>query len=1329
MSRRFSLVVIGCLVLVSGLALVPASLAQHGSQGTITVTVLDQSGAVVQGAKLELRDSGTNDLRKAETRDGGNYTFVNLSLGTYKLTVSKAGYATQVFDAIVVQAAQTTDLSAVLKVGATSEVVVVSAAESPLVETTSSAIGTTIDMKQIENLPIQGRDLGQLAQLVPGFTGGGQEGGTWNGLPSVAQGNNIDGVIGSSSRMKFGGNAAPAVSPRIEDIQEMTVQTDQLDLNQGYGSSNMQSNFVTRRGSNAFHGRVFEDFRNTVLNANSWNNTVLDLPRNDVKLNDFGGSLGGPIFRDKLFFFGTFAMSKRPGTSNGGVYVLTPDAQQGNFTYLGDDQAQHTVNVLQLAGSNGFPSTVNSQTASTLQAVNNSLQFGSLSPLGDPNLQSLTWQTPASQTIYYPTVRVDFNASEKMRYHVAFNETKTSTPGANTPNLPGPDFANTGAGNQFKSYTAAFGFDWTVTPSIINSFRGGFLYTYSGFAYNGAKLSVDTPQINWNLPSLPFPYSTAMNGTNFQIPTGSYYPLFNASDNLTWQHSRHTFNFGFSWWREQDHYYNGVQGFNVIQLGNSNSGQPGLAPGDPALAAFSGGSGGSLPNGDAAALNEAESLYAILTGRINSIGGQYAFDPATQDYAHQLGAYNLDELQKAWGLFFQDSYRIKPNLTINYGMRWDFTSADRDLTNFYHNSSPADIFGPSGVNNLFNPGSLTGINDPQIAQNSKPYNDWNVSPQPAIGIAWTPNFRSGFLSRVAGGDKTVIRAGFSLRNFTEPQQYVWNQASDYGSFYYQSFFLNANETGANNQVPGAFHPGSLSLGDSLPGFGFAPQAYVKSEPASDFTFIGGPGINGIDPQLKQPYTESWNLGIQRQIGESRALEVRYIGNRTLHQWIATNPNETNVFENGFLDEFKHAQSNLAINNANGFPGSFANNNLPGQVALPIFQAAFAGEDPGGPGSPLLDYSNPTFVSALNTGQVGLIANALEGSGNAPYFCNLVGNQFAPCATNFGFTGPAAGFPVNFFQANPFATGGGGGQGTGYLVAAGYSNYNALQVDFRQRTWHGMQFDANYTWSHTLGISTPNNWQGQVNVFSLRDMKLSYGPTLYDLRHVVHINGTYDLPFGKGKKFLNRGGAVDKIVGGWNIGSIFTFQTGNPFLLQGGYNTFNDNPLVAGTGDSGVVLNGVTPSQLQDSVGVYHIKDSGGAATTQVSFINPKYLASPSGGGANSQFITPNTTPGTVGQLVYLYGPHYINDDLAISKTIAIRENVRFSLQAEMLNAFNHPNFQPGTGTGCVYYCYANGFSPGVNSSSFGIGGISPNYDRSSPNQGMRVIELRANIEF
>ena len=1305
-----------------------AAWAQHGSEGKVAVTVVDTTGSLVQGAQLELIDLSTGEVWRGETQGNGTRTFLNLPLGKYKLTITKTGFQSKVFTDVIVQAAQTTDVPVTLPVGSFTEIVTVSTSEAPLVETTSNSIGSTIDLKQIEDLPLQGRDLSSLSTLAPGYTGNiNNGGGTWNGLPSIAQGNNIDGVISGSSRMKFGGNAEPAMQARVEDIAEMTVQTDQLDLNQGYGTSNMQVNFVTRRGSSTFHGRIFEDFRNTALNANSWVNDTLTAidptqpqRKNPVILNEFGGSLGGPIIRDRLFFFGSFSMSKQPGSFNASQWVLTPQAQQGNFTYADTNGANQTVNVLQIGGNSGFPSTINSQTASTLQAVNGVLNLGRLSATSDPNAQLLTWQVAQPRTYYFPTVRVDYVPTQSSRLYFAWNETKNTNTGVNAPNLPGTAFSGTGAGNRFINYTAALGFDWTVTPNLVNAFRGGFLYNFSDFGFDGKVPAGGQAQIAWNLPNLQafpgagFPSTSGMNGTNFQIPTGSYYPLFNVSDTMTLQHKAHTLSFGFSWWREQNHYYNGVLGYPVIQLGNNTGTGPGLANGDPALAAFN---NASLPNAGPVAQQEAESLYAILTGRINGISGQYPYDPKANQYVHSLGAYNLDELTKAWGLFAQDSYRIKPTFTLNYGLRWDFTWADRDLTNLYHSADLSSMFGPSGIWSLFHPGTLNGTMNPQLVQNSQPYNNWFVAPQPAIGFAWNPH------GRLMGGDKTVIRAGFSFRKFTEPQQYVWNQASDYGSFYYQGFFLNANSTGQT----GTFSPGGLSLGSTFPAYGFSPQSFQKTEALSDFTFQGGsvPGANGIDSHLKQPYTESWNLGIQRQLTGTSALEIRYIGNRTLRQWMAVDPNEINIFENGFLSQFKGAQSNLAINNASGvakYQGSFANNGLPGQVALPIFDAAFAGESSGGDGN-FQDYTNTGFVTQLNTGQAGLLANTLAGIGGpVPYICNLVGSSFTPCATNAGYTGPGAGYPINFFQANPYAQG--AGFATSLLVAEGYSNYNGLQVDFRQRPWHGVQFDANYTWSHTLGISTPNNWQGQVNEFTLRNMRLGYGPTLFDIRHAMNLSGSFDLPFGRGRSFLNENGALDKLVGGWTIGTIFTFQTGTPFLLQGGNNTFNANPNNDGFGDSGVVLTNVTADQLQKSVGVYHIPN-----TTQVSFLNPKYLESSSGGGANPLYINPNTTPGTIGQLVYLHGPHFINDDIAITKAIPIRERVRFTFQAEMLNAFNHPNFQPGTTNGCIYFCYSNGFTPNVQQGQFAIGGISPNYSPVSPNQGARVIELRANIEF
>lgn len=256
---------------------------------------------------------------------------------------------------VLVQVASVTDIAVSLKIGALAQTVEVSGEGVTVLQTSSNMIGTTIDLKQIEDLPITGRDLTQLSYLTPGYNR------TWNGLPSIDQGNNIDGVIGSPSRMKFTGNAQPVVSARLEDIGEMTVQTDQLDLDQDFGQAIMQINFIIRRGGNEYHGRVYEDFRNADLNANSWSNNGYGIARPPFILNDFGGSVGGPIRKNKLFFFGSFSMSKSPGTISASNLVLTPAAQTGAFTYTGSDGVTRTINLLSMANSfnSALPGTVN----------------------------------------------------------------------------------------------------------------------------------------------------------------------------------------------------------------------------------------------------------------------------------------------------------------------------------------------------------------------------------------------------------------------------------------------------------------------------------------------------------------------------------------------------------------------------------------------------------------------------------------------------------------------------------------------------------------------------------------------------------------------------------------------------------------------------------------------------------------------------------------------------------------------------------------------------------------------------------------------------------
>ena len=433
--------------------------------------------------------------------------------------------------------------------------------------------------------------------------------------------------------------------------------------------------------------------------------------------------------------------------------------------------------------------------------------------------------------------------------------------------------------------------------------------------------------------------------------------------------------------------------------------------------------------------------------------------------------------------------------------------------------------------------------------------------------------------------------------------------------------------------------------------------------------FGDGAAAAIDSDIRQPYTQSWTVGIQRQLGGGRALEVRYNGNRTIHQWLAMDINEVNIFENGFLNEFKAAQTNLNINAAAGVT-SFANRGLPGQVDLPIMTSAG------------IAFNNTTFVNQLRNGQAGSFANTLASTRD--YFCRMVGTTFSPCGTSYG---AGAGYPINFWQANPFAIG--SWTGASYMSDAGYSNYHGLQVEFRQRLWHGVSANVNYTLSKTLGVSTSGDWTGSFNQFTLRDLSGFEAPLGTDRRHVIHANATYDLPFGRGKRWANSGW-LEKVAGDWTVSTIVTFQSGNPFRITGNNNTFNNKR------DGGIVLNGITKQDIQDKVGLYF------NAAGQAYFLPPDWIAQVKADGT----IASNNVPGTWGEIFYLYGPHQTYTDLGLSKSMGLPGGMRFKFQMEMLNAFNHPTFAQNT--------------TALSSTGFG---------RASQTATSRRIEFRGNIEF
>lgn len=1220
--------------------------AQTNTTGSVNVTVVDSTGSTVPDAALELRNLETNDIRKGQTQNNGVYQFQALPFGTYRLTVNKPGFESSVFESVEVQTSRITDVKSTLTVGRTTQKVEVNSA-SPIIETTSTTLADTIDTKQVSNLPVIGRNVMSLAFLVPGWStsgagagGAGNTNGTFNNMPGGAVVSaDFDGTPGISNRFRSGGfnYGTTSVYPRIEDVGEMTIQTAQLDLS-GNGTSAMRISIVSSHGTNAFHGKAFEDFRNTDLNANSWTNNAHLLPRNILKLNDFGVSVGGPILKNKLFFFGTWAQSIQPATVNTSVSVLSAGAQQGLFSYRNASGALQTVNVLQIGASAGGAGAVLPSIGGQLQKINGVLNQGSVTATSDPNINTLNFQVSNRTTNYFPAIRLDYNATDRLRFYLTYSQRKQDSTHVNTPLFPGGIDPTDYVSNASNNRIAGIGIDWTPSPTLVNQFHAGYMYQYS--AFDVENLGIDLTSIYQQA----WGYGTSLYGSFYpRLPISSFYPLLSANDSLSWQYGQHSFVFGASWYREQDHYWNNPGGFPSYTFGISAQ--------DPLGATFT----NALPGISTTNLTNAENLYAELTGRISSVNINTGrpLDPATKTF-QPYGSYNLDEVQSSTGLWFQDSWRLKSNLTVNYGLRWDFIGDDHDVNGAYTSlRSLGDLWGPTPVGAAFAPGVLGGVANPQYTSGVHAYNGQMINPSPAIAIAYNPKGGDSFWGKLLGSN-TVIRTGYSLRTYQEGAQNFWAYATNSGNFFYQAGSLNSNTaTGLGN-----FRPGSLTFGDTLPPYFLSPATYSPQTSASSlFPFTGW----GMNPYIRQPYVEQWNFGIERQLGSSSAIEVRYVGNLSLHQWLGYNINEVNIFENGFLNEFQHAQGNLAANKAAGKGNTFANvAGVPGDVPLPIMTAAF-----GGPTNS--NFTNGTFVTYLNTGAAGTFANTLAGSGsNYNFFCNMVGTAAFPACAVKGINVPGAGYPINFWQVNPYSA----GRNVNYLDASGSSNYNALQVDFRQRPTHGFEFNVNYTYSHSLGIAAQNGIQGQnpLVYYTDRNFRLNYGPSLFDIRHVVHASGTYDLPFGKGRAFLNSNGFEDRVFGGWTLGTIFVIQSGTPMQIVGGYATVNVNAgSISGdaAGDSGIILNGLNTAQLQNQVGVYK------SGNPWVNMFGPSLLAA---NGAASSALLPETNPGVFGYRPYIYGPHWFNDDLSINKAIPINERFHLSIQAEFLNVTNHPTF-------------------------------------------------------
>ncbi|HKF21889.1 MAG TPA: carboxypeptidase-like regulatory domain-containing protein [Candidatus Angelobacter sp.] len=1348
--KQYSLAtLLGSLVML----LVAIPLMGQAPTGTLRGTVVDPSGARIAGAHVTATDNATATAYSTESGTTGEFLIGNLNAGSYTLTITKAQFKTATYRDVNIIVSETYTLTAKLTLGAATESVEVTAG-AEVIETDSPTVGTSITGRSITELPFTSRSALDLATLMPGAATTGRARQTsFDGLPKGSINITYDGINAQDNLLKSNDGFFTITRPSVDAVQEFSISTaanSAQDASQGA----VQIKMETQRGGNAFHGGGWWYIRNDWLNSNYYFNNLAGVPRQVQRLNQFGGKLGGPLWKDKVFFFADIDNYTSPQSRSFTRQILTTDAANGLFTYAtnglqvgngyttcvassprNNGGAACTVNLAAFAAAklpapfNTLaldPATAamiaNTQGARTMTGVSSSGIF-------NPWLDNAVFnQAGNSGPRRFPDVRLDWNVTKNDQisaiYHYShFSSSPDFLNNAN-PFLPSGPLSKQ-LGSQISNrnqWTAA----WrrNIGATMSNEVRFGFQTALVAFFPDETASYYPTAATNLgNIPVRPvlnaglFPGAVA--AANFQ-PFLAYNtqarntPLGTITDNLSWSKGRHNFSFGGDVTEIRFHQF--LNGGRLVQTANI-----GLVTSDPANGALS--SAANFPGiTSITALGTTQltalgQLYAALTGHISSYAGTISVNPANQQYVPQSPNQQAGK-QHEFGFFGQDSWRMRPNLTVTYGLRWEYQGAPYDTLNetFSLTNGLAGVWGQSGLNNLFQPGNLAGTPSTFQLNNGKAWYNTDMSDfAPSLGLAWQPDLKIPLLKTLLpGGGRTVFRAGYSISYTREGfNNFLSIATANPGIDGTISAIPVAAPSCATAATSGHYDGGCLTLnqllGGSLQTLTTNPSSFAATGtvPLVPFT---GQTVNAFDPNLRTPRVQSWSAGIQRELGKDTVLEIRYVANHATGLWRQDNLNEVNIFENGFLNEFNHANNNMAICRANsaacltaqGAAGvlpanqtvnNFANWGLANQVALPILTAAF------GPATSS-NFRSGTFTGFLNGGTAGAFANTL--AFNSGFMCNLAGSNAFPVGTCA--PGIVGAFPVNFFVANPWAT-----SGAFRTYNGSQSTYNAAQVEVRRRMAKGLQLSANYSFSKSLTNNFADSSLGFAGFTSLRDQGHDKGISPWDLRHVFKADGIYELPFGPGHRWSTGNGFLNRVIGGWQISSIHRWQSGRVFLLTSGLGgTTNQN-------DPGVILNGITPSQLQGMLSP-RVTPSGTVVYFPSSMVNDN-------GTLISNTIQACNTPGALCQRLFLTGPSFYRADISLGKKTPITEKVNFEFRVEALNAFNNVNFFfPGDEATSVP-------TAAVSSTTFGRITNAFRDANTTDDNGGRIIQLVVRINF
>jgi Carboxypeptidase regulatory-like domain len=1246
-------------MMILGLALLVAQITVLGQQttGSLTGTITDQNNAVVAGATVTLLTNVATGERSAITDSNGAFDFQALLPGTYQISVEAKGFKKSIARDITVSVGLNTQVSVQLEIGLAGESVTVTAAQE-VINTASPSLTNVINTRQVVDLPLPGRNPLDLAGLQAGIAVVGTDvrGSSIAGLRQTATNVTQDGINAMDNFVKTSSLFAIS-TPSLNSTAEVSITTNTVSSESGRGVG--QVSVVTKSGTNEYHGSLFYMNRNDNLQANTFFNNANGTPRPPQNQHFFGFDIGGPIYmlrpggggspavwsgKDRATFFFAYEGFRDKFSVTRNRTVLTPEARQGVFRYAricpnppgACTPGTQTINLLAIGNQNGSQNVLN---PITMRFINAMPTFNN-TDVGDGfNTAGFRYNVNGVSNNDKYVGRYDHQLVENTRlgshkFEFILNYFK---------NILTPDTFN-GLEAPFPGLvsSAQGGPRWLVTGALVSNFGASVTNTFrvgKQWAPVGFLLDSEPTEDFIDFQGITDPWA----GDNFQSQ-GRDTQVWQISDNVSWSRGDHLFRFGGDYQQIFADTFNDA-GINPrIVLGTPSHNPGGI-------------NDNSFPFSSAAIRTSARNVFANIVGNLSSASATLNVTSPTSGFVPGATRARLFK-QRDLALYVTDQWRAKSNLTLNFGMRWDYMGVPTipnglaiQLTNHEH------VFGVSGFGNLFNPNAAPGaapaigVLDFVSGDTGKGLynNDWNNF-APFFGFAYSPDFKGGIGKFIFGETgKSSLRGGFSV------------------SYLRDGFTVISNALGTGTTNPGLIATAAVTTPTGVltaAGVPLPPQTFAI--PVTDrVNNVANPNNSlwAIQPDLKTPYVQQWSFGYEREIAKDTAFEIRYAANHGVKLYRAVDFNEINIFENGFLNEFLAAQNNLAIfTAANPLCGqtgqvacNFGNSGLPGQVGLPWMSRFFTGA------SAANGFANTTFINNLNNNNVGTMAATLA-------FNNTYRTARETAAN---------GIPSNYFVANPNAS------ASRLLTNDSMSNYHSLQVEVRKRFSDGLQFQADYTFSKALTDAPDaqgNNQNTLENFRTFRNKRLDYRRSNDDQTHRFVANGLYDLPIGNGRRwFSGANGVVNQIIGGWTTGGIVVWATRPPFFITSGRTSFNAWNAGTEANNLPAQLVGMTFEEFKANVGVFRRPDG-------VYWFNPDLLnitLNPTTG----RFVSATLKPGLLGQpapgtfgdfpMNSLNSGRFFTTDLSLIKRFPIREAVSFEIKTTFINAFNNANFTYG----------------------------------------------------